>query len=1130
MNKYILLTLLLFNSLILSAQLTDDFSDGDFTNNPTWAGNTDLFQVNAGELQLYDINYISGETYLYVSAPTQGATTWEFKVRMDFNPSSSNDVNVYLNSNQTDLSGSLNGYYVYLGGTDDVVSLRKQSGVTATTIITSAIDVLDVAAVDVSVRVTRDNSNNWELFVDYAGGTNYVSQGTVFDDTYPQGNYFGVFCDYTSTRADKIFFDNIYIDPIFVDNTPPVMTSAMATSATEVVLQFDEPLDAISASSIGNFTINGITIASAMLDSNDPTVVILTLSTPLTSMNTYTVSSDVADISGNDASGTSQNFTFVLIEQAVANDMVINEIMADPTPVQSLPDAEWVEIYNRSNKVFDLADYELSSGSTPQQMPSYILMPNEYVVVTDDGNIGLFTGITNIVAVTSFNALSNAGDNVTLADLSGNVINSVDYLDDWYQDAIKDDGGWTLELINPNSFCSVPSENWIASNDAQGGTPGTVNSVLDNTTGNLTLDMALATTNTIQVTFSQIVDVADATDPANYTVDNGFGSPSSVTLLSDNEVLLTFTNDFSFNTLYTITANNISDCSGTNVIDTNNNSATFQLYEPATIFDIIINEIMADPSPQVGLPETEFIELYNRSNKTINLEGFTLVSGTSTSTSFPFMVLAPDEYMVIYKENPAIDFSSFTGTFLDLPSVPSLSNAGDDISLYDNNGNVIDGVNYDDAWYQDTNKKDGGYTLERINPLAPCQVEGNWIASDDALGGTPSQENSVLDAQVDDQFPDLIDAFPTSNIELVVNFTEALDISNASNPAFYNINNNINVIAAMPVPPLYTSVILTIDPTTAIQENTLYDLTVDDGVTDCLGNPLGMNNSAQFALPAVLEEGDIIINEILFNPYTGGSDFLELYNNSNKIVNIADLSIINDIASTSGSRVNIETDFLLFPQSYVVITEDPANILENYTVEDPNLLIENDLPSFNDGEGNVTLFTEGLVIDKFDYYEDYHFELLDDEEGVSLERIDFDVFTNTRDNWHSAAASAGYATPTYLNSQYLISAEESNDEFSFANETFSPDSDGFEDFIRLDYQVSQMGYVCNIKIYDARGRMVRSLVENEPLGLNGFYQWDGTNDEMTKARIGIYVFWIELFDEAGNITRFKKNCVLAGQF
>ena len=155
--------------------------------------------------------------------------------------------------------------------------------------------------------------------------------------------------------------------------------------------------------------------------------------------------------------------------------------------------------------------------------------------------------------------------------------------------------------------------------------------------------------------------------------------------------------------------------------------------------------------------------------------------------------------------------------------------------------------------------------------------------------------------------------------------------------------------------------------------------------------------------------------------------------------------------------------------------------------------------------------------------------LLSDKEGVSLERISFKTATQSSNNWHSAAASVGFATPGYQNSQFYESNVSSSALISIPNKTFSPDGDGLEDFLLLEYHADQAGLTANVRIFDANGRLVKNLVQNELLASTGSFKWDGLLEDQTKARIGIYVVWVELFSTDGMVRREKQICVLAGK-
>ena len=93
------------------------------------------------------------------------------------------------------------------------------------------------------------------------------------------------------------------------------------------------------------------------------------------------------------------------------------------------------------------------------------------------------------------------------------------------------------------------------------------------------------------------------------------------------------------------------------------------------------------------------------------------------------------------------------------------------------------------------------------------------------------------------------------------------------------------------------------------------------------------------------------------------------------------------------------------------------------------------------------------VLDLFDYQEDFHSPLIDDKNGVSLERIDFDAKTNDFNNLHSAATGVGYATPAYQNSTFLVNDILGDDLLELPTETVSPDGDGYEDFLLINYNV-----------------------------------------------------------------------------
>ena len=185
-----------------------------------------------------------------------------------------------------------------------------------------------------------------------------------------------------------------------------------------------------------------------------------------------------------------------------------------------------------------------------------------------------------------------------------------------------------------------------------------------------------------------------------------------------------------------------------------------------------------------------------------------------------------------------------------------------------------------------------------------------------------------------------------------------------------------------------------------------------------------------------------------------------------------------------------------------------------------------DLPTFpNDSATVYVLNPDSTVLDYFSYSDDMHFELINNVEGVSLERIGFSFPSNSSDSWHSAAESAGWGTPGLQNS-HNYSTEYSDVLFNVETPVFSPDSDGFEDVAIFSYQMNAPGNVANLVVFDKWGRIIKTLLSNELLSDEGSVIWDGIMGSGGKAPTGIYLLYFEIFDLTGNVQVVKKTVTL----
>ena len=541
--------------------------------------------------------------------------------------------------------------------------------------------------------------------------------------------------------------------------------------------------------------------------------------------------------------------------------------------------------------------------------------------------------------------------------------------------------------------------------------------------------------------------------------------------------------------------------------------------------DLIITEIFADPSPSVGLPEGEFIEIYNRSTNAFNLKDWKLTDQTSTA-AFLDGVLLPGEYLILTAE-PSL-FSDFPNVMA-LSSFPSLNNSSDKLTLKDANNVTVDSVNYSDDWYRDEDKNKGGWTLELIDPQNLCSENENWIASENGSGGSPGEQNSVLANKPDLTGPQLRSVIPLTSTSILLKFDEKLE-RRVPPTTHFELSPSTAVTNVFFSGPSLTELQLSL--AIEMQPATLYSITVKD-IYDCTGNLiLDAFTKAEFGLPEHADSLDILVNEILFNPRPTGVDFIEIVNNSTKFINLKNWSIANIENEVIKNISLISQSNLLFkPGEYLVLTENVDILKGEYSLsQEKNFLRLDKLPMFNDDGGSVVLVdSNGYVIDYLVYSKDMHSVFVKDEEGVSLERIMFSHPTTSVQNWKSASAPVGFATPGYLNSNSTHDLLLFPDPLKVEPEIFNP-TGGQPDFTQIHYQFNQGGYVANVKIFDPQGHLIKQLANNDVLGTNGFYRWDGDREDGSKVRVGYYMVWFEIFNENGVTRKYQKRVAIATQF
>ena len=749
MRKFLLIILLM--PAITSAQIMDDFTDGNFNQAPVWQGHESDFIINKQkQLQLYATE--QGLSCLMTPLNFNELYEWNFWVKLAFSPSDNNQASIFLVSDSEDLSASCNGYFIKLGetGSEDAIELYRQYG-NSTVLVARGINGLLKDAFSVRIKVTRDDGH-WEIWADSTGGKDFRLQAAGDEEYWQTYSWFGIQCKYTSSNATKFYFDDIYAGVLQVDHTAPILLDAMATSASNLTLSFSEPMQDIAASQASNYQVDndfGSPLAAGCDPFDKSRVHLLFTDEFIEGKNYQLTATNLKDMAGNPMPPSTVAFSYHL---AGAFSVVINEIMVDPDPTVALPGSEYVELLNCNDEPVDLTEWQLTIGGTGKTLPQIIIPPHGYHILTGTGNDSALSVYGPATAITGLSLL-NEGNTITIRNRDGAVIHSVTYSDAWYNNAFKEAGGWSLEQIDPANPCGQ-SDNWKVSSDPSGGTPGSINSVYSSNPDSLSPFieyLAVEGDSIVRIHFSEVMDSTGLSDPATYFADQGMGNPVKVALSAPgyHSVSLYFDKHFLADVIYRLTLKGIiRDCCG-NTIQKDIYS-NFALPYPVNPQDLVINELLNNPRAT----GTEFVEFFNRSNHVVSFSNLRLACRDATTGDIktPCIINAdgrlmfPGDYMVLTKDPLLVKADYFTenpGAFNVMPSFPSFANAMGTVVLCTVEGTIIDEFPYNEDLHFALLNSTKGVSLERVDYNRPATEAGNWHSAAQNVGfATPGYRNS----------------------------------------------------------------------------------------------------------------------------------------------------------------------------------------------------------------------------------------------------------------------------------------------------------------------------------------------------------------------------------------------------
>ena len=1123
--RFYVLFLFLLISLHGTCQISIDFENGmdenwDMYPDSRWSASA--LNPLAGQFSLQHTfdNSEAGEDCLVYPINSvdfeQDTVVWSFTLRYDYNPSSNNHWAVYLASAQSADSlqpGLLkNGIClgVNLNSSDDSLRLYTTVNQSSSELFQFDIDwEEDIGDGIVKFRVFLVDSEHWIIEMASAS-LEYQKIGEQFYNPGFRKDFFGLYYKYTSSADQKLWMDDIYIGGPYKDTMEPVVDSIVLQNSRSLRVFMNE---AVSEPVPSSFLLhNNLSPDSLQLSGNQQLIDVF-FNEAFTFSDSLLKITDIRDLAGNSIKDTC---IYIDLGIPAVDIIVFNELMVDPSPAVALPDCEYIELYNRSEEELDLTGWEIIVNGRSACIPEATVAAGSYLVLAGTSSAAMLEETCNPVAVPSFPALRNSGGEVVLQNEMGYLVSRVNYRDSWYKDDEKSEGGYALSRIDPDNLCSSIS-NWEASRSARGGSPGSENAGYKYNQDLLPPEIVrLDQVNSYQLHLSFNEKICEPGDSV-FTIQPGMKKPYSVLQNSENTLDVLFLNEFKEGNYKLEVATIVDECD--NVMNNTNIDFSFANLKAG---DLVVSEIMPDPNPSHGLPEVEYIELYNRSEYLLSLEGFGLeVNGNYVELNY--LLLKPDSCVVVCESIKAGAFNSEVAV-MGLEAMPVLPNEQGEIALFDNRGKPLHKLFYRVEMHTSDFEKEGGYSLELKNPEQLCMTD-NWASSSSIHGGSPG----IIVSGSGFPYPEdeIVTLLPWNEHSLYLRWSQNTHPKRTLSEEQYQIFPG----SYSPERVEYAfgnQHEMLLHFSEAFKAGEVYHLTINSPIFSCESKILELEGSERFSLPDTTETIDIIINEVLFDPLYEGVEFIEFYNRSSKDIDLSDLFFFVGETPISSEKLNPLSDrpFILKPGEYYVICENEKKLAEYYTCDETSCHKLNNIPALpNDGSEIFLLRSDKHSIDHFVYDASLHNPLLPGMEGVSLERLHPDAPSEKSSSWHSAAQAVGFATPGYQNSQYVdyYSAEHF---FHLEKELFSPNQDGKDDLYILSYELSQPDCFCNAKVFNKNGIEIRQLYNNYSLGSSGFLSWDGMTNEGKLASQGIYVVYIEMYHPSGEVKQEKYPCVL----
>ena len=772
--------------------------------------------------------------------------------------------------------------------------------------------------------------------------------------------------------------------------------------------------------------------------------------------------------------------------------IVLNEFI--PRPAAGFP--EFVELVNIGDAAIDLLGWRVTDSHTGENysLNSAAIDSGGYVVVAADSTLldSVPDLVPYLVPAGGFPSLNNSGDQIRIFDPFETLIDSLEYTTTW--EIMQ---GVSFEKFYTNDGSAIP-ENWAHSTAPSGFTPGAPNSVTPAVINGALLPEAIIYQPEIPGQEDQITMTVPVLNRGTAVFQGIVTVAYNENILDQNAFISGNLNDTSL-----VELNLGSLPPGSHVLavilevendpSLQDNSAADTLRIHFSFGSVLFNEFMAAPNND----QSEFVELVAFADLT--LEGWGIADNHRTPVILGTFHLQTGEYAIVAADSIIIESVPEGIDFIvPLNSWPNLNNSGDMIYLFDHTATIIDSLYYDSSW-----PVEGEQSTEKLRPDFLSDVAENWLSAKENLSMTPGYPNSVMildtdGALVRDSITYLpIPAAPDSEITLQVPVanTGMTSISGSISIEWHEEEigtGSFSALAAGDTAVVYCPLISVL-PSGGHTVFCILDVVYD-------ANP--ENDIAAVEIAVRYPFGAVLINEFFHLPDSAESEFVELV--SLEQVNLDHWMIMDE----SGSKGYLP-DYDIDPYNYIIITRD-TSMVETVPQESVILFPLPGLPGLNNLEETIYILDHtASIVDSLQYNDTWPMT-----QSRSTEKYRLSAVSNHSGNWGISVAGAG-RTPGAENSLYFSSLPEKG-QLNFTPNPFSPDGNGIDDFLTLEYALPFERAVVRWEVLDMSGRVIARPVYHIHAGQNGRLTWDGKQDNGASARIGIYVMKVSFKDESSS--------------